>query len=57
MFAAEVVNMREVDDGVEYYVHYEGKDRRLDEWVPADRVKVNIVLWSLSVQVNDFLSV
>ena len=22
----------------EFYVHYEGLDRRLDEWVPAKRV-------------------
>lgn len=34
---------RRFNDGVEeYYIHYEGLDRRLDEWVTADRIK-NII--------------
>ena len=29
-----------VDDKYEYYVHYSGFNRRLDEWVRRDRVKL-----------------
>ncbi|KAJ1303820.1 hypothetical protein OPQ81_008242 [Rhizoctonia solani] len=27
--------------GSEYYVHYEGRDKRLDEWVPANAVRLD----------------
>ena len=38
LHAAEVIQKRQNDDGnQEIYVHYEGYDRRLDEWVELDR--------------------
>lgn len=41
-YKAEILETREVPCGdgttkVEYYVHYHGLNRRLDEWVPADK--------------------
>lgn len=30
---------RDENGAVEYYVHYDGQDRRLDEWVGSTRVK------------------
>ncbi|VDP12245.1 unnamed protein product [Soboliphyme baturini] len=38
---AEIIESRvnkQANDRVEYYVHYEGLNRRLDEWVTADRI-------------------
>jgi len=39
--SANVVHRRKIPDTVqtEYYVHYEGFNRRLDEWVKSDRIK------------------
>lgn len=40
--AANVVHRRanpDNDGETEYYVHYEGFDRRLDEWIKWDRIK------------------
>jgi histone acetyltransferase MYST1 len=36
---AEVIQTRysDVESHYEYYVHYEGYNRRLDEWVQRDR--------------------
>ncbi|XP_068678263.1 histone acetyltransferase KAT8-like [Montipora capricornis] len=37
--SAEIIHKRSVEDGKsEYYVHYHGFNRRLDEWVPMERV-------------------
>lgn len=40
MLMCEIIERRGDGCGAdwEYYVHYEGFDRRLDEWVPADRM-------------------
>lgn len=38
---AEVIQERRSEGVCEYYVHYENYNRRLDEWVPRDRVMVN----------------
>lgn len=35
---AEVVSVRKHDDGLRFYVHYIGCNRRLDEWVAAERL-------------------
>ncbi|KMQ94180.1 putative histone acetyltransferase myst1 [Lasius niger] len=37
---AEIIQTRynENENHYEYYVHYEGHNRRLDEWVPRDRI-------------------
>lgn len=37
---AEIIQTRynEGEGHYEYYVHYEGYNRRLDEWVPRDRI-------------------
>ena len=37
---AEIIQARynESESHYEYYVHYEGHNRRLDEWVPRDRI-------------------
>lgn len=37
---AEIIQTRYNDSEghYEYYVHYEGHNRRLDEWVPRDRI-------------------
>lgn len=37
---AEIIQTRynEQENHYEYYVHYEGSNRRLDEWVPRDRI-------------------
>lgn len=37
---AEIIQTRynESESHYEYYVHYEGHNRRLDEWVPRDRI-------------------
>lgn len=37
---AEIIQSRynEQENHFEYYVHYEGSNRRLDEWVPRDRI-------------------
>lgn len=37
---AEIIQTRynENESHYEYYVHYEGYNRRLDEWVPRDRI-------------------
>lgn len=35
----EIIHSRKQPDGnVDYYVHYQGSNRRLDEWVPQERV-------------------
>lgn len=41
-FPAEIIHRRVNEGGsgdVEYYVHYEGFNRRLDEWVAKDRMR------------------
>uniref|UniRef100_A0A0B7A6B6 Histone acetyltransferase n=1 Tax=Arion vulgaris TaxID=1028688 RepID=A0A0B7A6B6_9EUPU len=39
LHAAEIIQARHNDSGIqELYVHYEGFDRRLDEWVDFDRL-------------------
>eukprot|EP00960_Hanusia_phi_P065718 766195-Hanusia_phi.AAC.5 len=42
---ARIVERRLAPDGRswEYYLHYEDYDRRLDEWVPSDRVGEEVV--------------
>lgn len=36
---AEIIEMRKTpDDGMEFYVHYDGFNRRLDEWVPRNAI-------------------
>jgi len=37
---AEIIQTRynENESHYEYYVHYDGHNRRLDEWVPRDRI-------------------
>lgn len=38
LHAAEIIQIRQSETGTqELYVHYEGFDRRLDEWVDLDR--------------------
>ena len=39
--SANVVHRRTIPETsqTEYYVHYEGYDRRLDEWIKSDRIK------------------
>lgn len=40
----QVLQTRVSDDGggiQEFYVHYDGLDRRLDEWVSSDRVDIH----------------
>ncbi|CAL8143599.1 unnamed protein product [Orchesella dallaii] len=41
-YPAEVIQCRLIEDGkpdeYEYYVHYDGYNRRLDEWVPRNRI-------------------
>lgn len=39
---ATVVDVRTIDDGLtnEYYVHYDGTDRRMDQWVNRARIKL-----------------
>ncbi|KAJ8318819.1 hypothetical protein KUTeg_003910 [Tegillarca granosa] len=40
--AAEIIQIRPIDDERhEFYVHYEGFNRRLDEWVEVDRLDLN----------------
>ncbi|KAL5261424.1 hypothetical protein ACHWQZ_G007204 [Mnemiopsis leidyi] len=36
--SAEVIQTRGILDTVQYYVHYTGLNRRLDEWVTPDRI-------------------
>lgn len=37
---AEVIQTRfnDVENYYEYYVHYEGYNRRLDEWIPREKI-------------------
>ncbi|KAI9361973.1 acyl-CoA N-acyltransferase [Pilaira anomala] len=35
---AEILSSRKVDTGLEYYVHYTGFNKRLDEWVSINRL-------------------
>ncbi|OZJ03293.1 hypothetical protein BZG36_02272 [Bifiguratus adelaidae] len=43
LYTAEVLEKRRnVENAVEYYVHYVGYDKRLDEWVSEDRVLANL---------------
>ncbi|VDM29767.1 unnamed protein product [Toxocara canis] len=39
---ATIVEIRLMDDGLnnEYYVHYDGSDRRMDEWVSKTRIQL-----------------
>ena len=43
--ACEVIERKQNEDTMEweYYVHYEGLNRRLDEWVPLDRFDLGSV--------------
>lgn len=39
LHAAEIIQSRQNESGLqEFYVHYEGFDRRLDEWIDPDRL-------------------
>lgn len=38
LLECEVIERRTDGGDWEYYVHYDGFDRRLDEWVPAERM-------------------
>jgi hypothetical protein len=40
---AEIIQTRYGDNEYEYYVHYEGYNRRLDEWVKIITVAVQFV--------------
>ncbi|KAJ3113591.1 Histone acetyltransferase [Phlyctochytrium bullatum] len=45
---AEVLSIRYMDRGIEkaeFYVHYEGYNKRLDEWVPYSRLVIEEVKW------------
>ena len=41
---AEIIEHRVSEDGLkeEYYVHYCGYDRRLDNWIPAEHLDLNV---------------
>ncbi|KAJ3179994.1 Histone acetyltransferase [Irineochytrium annulatum] len=44
----EVLSIRRMDNGVEdaeYYIHYDGYNKRLDEWVPFSRLVIAQVKW------------
>lgn len=43
----------EFDDGTketQYYVHYEDRDRRLDEWIPLNRILKTIPVQSKNIK-------
>ncbi|KAI8854049.1 acyl-CoA N-acyltransferase [Chytridium lagenaria] len=45
---AEILSIRFLDRGIdkaEFYVHYEGFNKRLDEWVPYGRIVMEEVKW------------
>jgi len=42
-YPARVIERKQVEGKWEYYVHYEEFDRRLDEWVSADRMGDEII--------------
>lgn len=46
---AEIIEARfnDQDKCYEYYVHYEGYNRRLDEWVPRGRYSVLTSFYSI----------
>ena len=46
---------RDENGAIEYYVHYDGQDRRLDEWVSSSRVKRKVC--SLSLYFSSFKKV
>ncbi|KAH9492734.1 K(lysine) acetyltransferase [Bulinus truncatus] len=60
--AAEIIQIRQSDSGTqELYVHYEGFDRRLDEWVDIDRLDLSSKLedpqskgGELTISLTDF---
>lgn len=47
--SAEIIQTRtnEQNGRTEYYVHYEGFNRRLDEWVEIDRLETSVRYWSV----------
>lgn len=69
-YPAEIIQSRynEIDRQYEYYVHYEGYNRRLDEWVPRGRIMSSqfnltdgqkmpdIKTWTERPVINDLLS-
>ncbi|KAJ3049531.1 Histone acetyltransferase [Rhizophlyctis rosea] len=45
---AEILSIRQHENGLEnaeFYVHYDGFNKRLDDWVPYSRLKVDAVEW------------
>lgn len=48
---AEILSIRHADAGedrIEFYVHYDGFNKRLDEWVKWARLKLDDVEWPKS---------
>jgi len=43
MHKCEIIDSREATNGIEYYVHYVDFNRRLDEWVPEDKLDMDTV--------------
>ncbi|XP_059138670.1 histone acetyltransferase KAT8-like [Physella acuta] len=62
LHAAEIIQIRQSETGTqELYVHYEGFDRRLDEWVDLDRLDLQSKLedpqsksGELTISLSDF---
>jgi histone acetyltransferase HTATIP len=40
---AEVLSLRMINDQMQYYVHFEGFNKRLDEWVSLDRIDLSSI--------------
>lgn len=43
IYPARIIERKQLEGRWEYYVHYEEFDRRLDEWVSADRMGEEII--------------
>nr|VZH90272.1 unnamed protein product [Spirometra erinaceieuropaei] len=43
--AAEILGVRETEDGVFYYVHFDDFNKRLDEWVEESRLDFDRIEW------------
>lgn len=54
LYRAEVLEKRvnPNNNREEYYVHYEGLDRRLDEWIPGDKLEQEIIESASSAKSN-----